>query len=158
MREIRFANTEAHDWLLEIDTHIWARHSFNLLLKSDHITKHISESVNHWIGQLRDKPVLTLIESLIQKIKERHPKRRKPESLPFPAIPETLLSSQSNPLADSCQAKVVREFRVDLKICVDWRWFCVLDHAAVASCSYNFQHFLNLWKASPVFGCYLIYL
>ncbi|KAL0277968.1 UNVERIFIED_CONTAM: hypothetical protein Sradi_7308700, partial [Sesamum radiatum] len=38
------------------------RHAFDERLKNDHVTNNISESFNHWVGDLRSKPVLTLVD------------------------------------------------------------------------------------------------
>ncbi|KAK4394623.1 hypothetical protein Sango_1616600 [Sesamum angolense] len=44
------------------------RHAFDERLKNDHITNNISESFNHWVGDLRSKPVLTLVDGLRTKL------------------------------------------------------------------------------------------
>lgn len=68
MAKIKNENLAAFEWLVKIPTRMWARHAFDTQCKSDHITNNMTESFNHWVGPLRGKPVLTLVESLVVKI------------------------------------------------------------------------------------------
>ncbi|KAL0432015.1 UNVERIFIED_CONTAM: hypothetical protein Sradi_0827500 [Sesamum radiatum] len=52
------------------------RHAFDERLKNDHDTNNISESFNHWVGDLRSKPVLTLLDGLRTKLMCRLQKRK----------------------------------------------------------------------------------
>ncbi|KAL5760474.1 hypothetical protein ACOSQ2_019312 [Xanthoceras sorbifolium] len=45
-----------------------ARHTFDPRIKSDHNTNNMSECFNSWIKDDRDKPILTLMESLRRKV------------------------------------------------------------------------------------------
>jgi transposase-like protein len=68
MESIKKANPKAYEWLEKIPSKMWARSHFDPGSKSDHITNNMTESFNQWIGTLRGKPVLTLVESLVIKI------------------------------------------------------------------------------------------
>ncbi|KAK4434249.1 hypothetical protein Salat_0587600 [Sesamum alatum] len=54
---------------------MWSRHAFDERLK-DHVTNNISESFNHWVGDLRSKPLLTLVDGLRTKLMSRLQKRK----------------------------------------------------------------------------------
>lgn len=66
----------AYDWLLKIPAEMWSRHAFDPRLKNDHVTNNISESFNHWVGDLRSKPVLSLVDGLRAKLMSRLQKRK----------------------------------------------------------------------------------
>ncbi|KAK4417439.1 hypothetical protein Salat_2569500 [Sesamum alatum] len=55
---------------------MWSRHAFDERLKNDHVTNNISESFNHWVGDLRSKPVLTLVDGLRTKLMSKLQKRK----------------------------------------------------------------------------------
>ncbi|KAL0346023.1 UNVERIFIED_CONTAM: hypothetical protein Sradi_4433600 [Sesamum radiatum] len=65
----------AYEWLKNIPVHMWARHAFDVRLKNDHVTNNLSESFNNWVGDLRSKPVLSLLDGLRAKIMSRLHKR-----------------------------------------------------------------------------------
>ncbi|KAK4435368.1 hypothetical protein Salat_0700200 [Sesamum alatum] len=65
MKEVKLA---AHDWLTKILVSMWARHAFDERVKNDHVTNNISESFNNWVGDIRSKPILTLLEGLRSKL------------------------------------------------------------------------------------------
>ncbi|KAK4441601.1 hypothetical protein Salat_0495000 [Sesamum alatum] len=46
-------------------------HAFHSALKNDRVTNNIVESFNHWVGELRPKPVLTLLDGLRAKLINR---------------------------------------------------------------------------------------
>ncbi|KAL0444555.1 UNVERIFIED_CONTAM: hypothetical protein Slati_2178200 [Sesamum latifolium] len=45
-------------------------------MKNDHDTNNISESFNHWVSDLRGKPILTLVDGLRSKLMSRLQKRK----------------------------------------------------------------------------------
>ncbi|KAL5827395.1 hypothetical protein ACOSQ4_019192 [Xanthoceras sorbifolium] len=53
-----------------------ARHTFDPRIKSDHNTNNMSECFNSWIKDDRDKPILTLMESLRRKVMVRFHEKR----------------------------------------------------------------------------------
>lgn len=71
MEQIKKADLKAYEWLQKIPSHMWARCQFDSRVKSEHITNNMSESFCQWIGHLRGKPILTLIETLMVKIMGR---------------------------------------------------------------------------------------
>ncbi|KAK2634600.1 hypothetical protein Ddye_029392 [Dipteronia dyeriana] len=71
MASIRSENAKAPDWLMLEPVENWARHGFDINIKSDHITTNMSECFNSWIKDKRDKPVLQLLEHLRRKIMVR---------------------------------------------------------------------------------------
>ncbi|KAL0289962.1 UNVERIFIED_CONTAM: hypothetical protein Sangu_2594100 [Sesamum angustifolium] len=66
----------AYEWLLKIPAEMWSRHAFDPRIKNDHVTNNISESFNHWGGELRSKPILTLVDGLRAKLMSRLQKRK----------------------------------------------------------------------------------
>lgn len=74
MESIKSISVEAHKWLSEVST-VWSRHAFNEAVKNDHITNNLAESFNHWVGPLRFKPVLTMLEGIRTKLMTRLQKR-----------------------------------------------------------------------------------
>ncbi|XP_043705313.1 uncharacterized protein LOC122655156 [Telopea speciosissima] len=72
MERIKKENNEAYDWLMEHnDPSSWSRHTFDYKAKSDHITNNMTESFNHWVGSLRSKPILNLIDEIRIKVMSR---------------------------------------------------------------------------------------
>ncbi|KAG5550082.1 hypothetical protein RHGRI_015138 [Rhododendron griersonianum] len=75
MERMKDISEEAHKWLSDVPTHKWARHAFDDRVKNDHITNNLTESFNSWLGQLRHKPVLSLLEGIRTKVMSRIQKR-----------------------------------------------------------------------------------
>ncbi|KAL0405450.1 UNVERIFIED_CONTAM: hypothetical protein Slati_3858900 [Sesamum latifolium] len=76
LHKIKGLKPAAYDWLLKIPAEMWSRHAFDERLKNDHVTNNISESFNHWVRDLRSKPVLTLVDGLRTKLMCRLQKRK----------------------------------------------------------------------------------
>ncbi|KAG5539399.1 hypothetical protein RHGRI_019818 [Rhododendron griersonianum] len=74
MESVKSISVEAHKWLSEVST-VWSRHAFNEAVKNDLITNNLAESFNHWVGPLRFKPVLTMLEGIRTKLMTRLQKR-----------------------------------------------------------------------------------
>ncbi|KAL0385637.1 UNVERIFIED_CONTAM: hypothetical protein Sradi_2958000, partial [Sesamum radiatum] len=49
-------------------------------LKNDYVTNNLSESFNHWVGELRSNPILTLVDGLRAKLICRLQKRKENSS------------------------------------------------------------------------------
>ncbi|XP_028070069.1 uncharacterized protein LOC114272544 [Camellia sinensis] len=62
-------SSKAHSWLSKFLVEIWARHTFDHRVKSEHVTSKMVESFNNWIGNVRGKPILTLLEIIISYIR-----------------------------------------------------------------------------------------
>lgn len=75
MARMKDMKPEAYEWLNSIGPELWARYTFSTDLKNDHITNNSSESFNAWIVKLRDKPVLTLMDTLRSKLMSKLQKR-----------------------------------------------------------------------------------
>lgn len=91
---IKQINSKAWEYLSKIDKRTWARHTFDPMVKTDHITNNISESFNSWIGELRGKPILMLVDGprakLMTRLQTRYQKGRGWESEVPPTIIEKL--------------------------------------------------------------------
>ncbi|KAL5779583.1 hypothetical protein ACOSQ2_010320 [Xanthoceras sorbifolium] len=68
MESIKDDSVKAYDYLMKAGPDKWARHIFDPRIKSDHNTNNMSECFNSWIKDNRDKPILTLMESLRRKV------------------------------------------------------------------------------------------
>ncbi|KAF8405851.1 hypothetical protein HHK36_007928 [Tetracentron sinense] len=81
---------EAYEWLMEKPMHLWSRHAFDPKVRSDHVTNNMTESFNQWVGDLRGKPILILVDSirvkLMGRIQCRYEKACSWESLVTPKI------------------------------------------------------------------------
>ncbi|KAG5561539.1 hypothetical protein RHGRI_004547 [Rhododendron griersonianum] len=75
MERIKNISKEAHKWLSDVSVNQWARHAFDERVKNDHITNNLTESFNSWLGHLRHKPILSLLEGVRTKVMTRIQKR-----------------------------------------------------------------------------------
>ncbi|KAF7150533.1 hypothetical protein RHSIM_Rhsim02G0213500 [Rhododendron simsii] len=75
MERIKNISKEAHKWLSDVSVDQWARHAFDDRVKNDHITNNLTESFNSWLGHLRHKPILSLLEGVRTKVMTRIQKR-----------------------------------------------------------------------------------
>ena len=65
---LRKVNSEATNWLLSDDRpkRRQARHTFDLLRKSDHVTNNVCETFNSWVGADKRNTMLAKLESDIR--------------------------------------------------------------------------------------------
>ncbi|XP_027183913.1 uncharacterized protein LOC113782204 [Coffea eugenioides] len=75
MASIKELNIEVWKYLDKISKPTWYRYTFNTGLKCDHVTNNCTESFNAWIGELRGKPILTLVDGLRNKFMKKIHKR-----------------------------------------------------------------------------------
>lgn len=75
MERVKSVSIEAHKWLSDLTTSSWSRHAFDERVKNDHVTNNLAESFNHWVGPLRFKPVLSMLEGIRTKLMTRIQKR-----------------------------------------------------------------------------------
>ncbi|KAL6993914.1 hypothetical protein U1Q18_052564 [Sarracenia purpurea var. burkii] len=68
MNEMKDLSSNAHKWLMELPLHTWARHKFDQRVKNDHVTNNITESFNNWVGDLRQKPIVTFVDCIRRKL------------------------------------------------------------------------------------------
>ncbi|KAF8408008.1 hypothetical protein HHK36_007148 [Tetracentron sinense] len=71
MDKMKRDKKDAYEWLIEKPLHSWSRHAFDPRVRSDHVTNNMTESFNQWVGDLRGKPILTLVDSLRVKLMGR---------------------------------------------------------------------------------------
>ncbi|XP_027157964.1 uncharacterized protein LOC113759586 [Coffea eugenioides] len=71
MASIKDININAWKYLDKIPRTTWCRHVFSTELKCDHDTNNFTESFNAWIGDLRGKPILTLVDGLRRKFNKK---------------------------------------------------------------------------------------
>ncbi|XP_059650104.1 uncharacterized protein LOC132295849 [Cornus florida] len=71
MRQMREVSREAYNWVLRIDVYKWSRHAFSDQVKSNHVTNNFSESFNNWVGKLRYKHILVLLDGSRSKLMSR---------------------------------------------------------------------------------------
>ncbi|XP_071905979.1 uncharacterized protein [Coffea arabica] len=75
MANIKKLNIEALRYLEKIPKTSWCRYTFNTGIKCDHVTNNYIESFNAWVGELRGKPISTLVEGLRKKFMKKTHKR-----------------------------------------------------------------------------------
>ncbi|XP_035829935.1 uncharacterized protein LOC110944388 [Helianthus annuus] len=75
LNEITGANKDALTYLNENHNKIWSCCRFGETSKCNYVTNNISESFNAWIGEVRYKPVLKLLDSIREKIMVRFDKK-----------------------------------------------------------------------------------
>ncbi|XP_043697286.1 uncharacterized protein LOC122648089 [Telopea speciosissima] len=96
MQKILLCDKEAHDWLMRSHPSTWSRHAFDFSCKSDHITNKMIESFNNWIGDVRSKPILSLIDEIRVKLMRRFYKRyshaMKQEGIVTPSVQKIIRS------------------------------------------------------------------
>ncbi|CAH1443875.1 unnamed protein product [Lactuca virosa] len=76
LNEIATKCADAISYLNENHKKIWSRSKFGTLVKCDYITNNISETFNSWVGDIRYKPVLDLLDAIREKLMERFDKKR----------------------------------------------------------------------------------
>lgn len=117
MEMIKQINSKAWEYLSKIDKRTWARHTFDPRVKTDHITNNnISESFNSWIGELRVKPILKLVDGLraklMTRLHTRYQKGRGWESEVPPTIIEKLNKAKKDSRKCTLQVAATNEFEV----------------------------------------------
>lgn len=64
MNEMKKINFSAYGYLVGIPSLAWSRHVFSPTLKSIELTKNFSELLNIMILGAREKPIISLVESI----------------------------------------------------------------------------------------------
>ncbi|KAK4419818.1 hypothetical protein Salat_2394700 [Sesamum alatum] len=65
MEEIKVTDVAAYKWLTETCNEppsSWSRHGFDVAVKVDHVTNNMTESFNAFLGKMRQRPVIQLLE------------------------------------------------------------------------------------------------
>ncbi|KAH9751786.1 SWIM-type domain-containing protein [Citrus sinensis] len=71
MSQIRAKDQNCYEWLRKIPPAQWSRSGFDHHVKSDHVTNTMTESFNKWVDEVRDKPVLTILEHIRRQLMVR---------------------------------------------------------------------------------------
>ncbi|XP_028102732.1 uncharacterized protein LOC114301971 [Camellia sinensis] len=58
-------SSEAHSWLSKFPVEIWARHTFDHRVKSEHVTSNMVEPFNNWIGQEKYQVVEGVVSYIV---------------------------------------------------------------------------------------------
>ncbi|MCL7040930.1 hypothetical protein MKW94_022657 [Papaver nudicaule] len=69
-------NKLAYLWLKDVPEHTWARSTFDLSSKCEHVTNNFSEAFNSWMLDVRCKPLHMLLEGYNLKMMGLHFERR----------------------------------------------------------------------------------
>ncbi|KAH7842659.1 hypothetical protein Vadar_007781 [Vaccinium darrowii] len=77
MRDLKAISKEAHDWLLREPIEHWARCQYSPRAQTSRMVNNISESFNNAIKEVRDKPILTMLEGLRRYVMQRYVERTK---------------------------------------------------------------------------------
>ncbi|XP_052291539.1 uncharacterized protein LOC107175862 [Citrus sinensis] len=71
MSQIRAKDQNCYEWLRKIPPAQWSRSGFDHHVKSNHVTNNMTESFNKWVDEVRDKPVLTIVEHIRRQLMVR---------------------------------------------------------------------------------------
>lgn len=71
MENIKKMNPDAFKYLDEIDPIGWSHHAFRTTTKCDILLNNIAETFNSWIKDTRDKPILTMLETIRRQLMNR---------------------------------------------------------------------------------------
>ncbi|XP_043705504.1 uncharacterized protein LOC122655369 [Telopea speciosissima] len=155
MDTIKSIDNAAYEWLNRKSHTLWSRHAFDLRCKNDFITNNLTESFNNWVGSLKSKPVLNLLDSFRMKVMERLYNRYQ-KGCPYESIitPKVLHKTAtikeqsihchvfvSSPYEFEVAENFVKKFVVNLKkrrcICRVWESNGVPCKHAAAAISYK---------------------
>ena len=71
MSQIRAKDQNCYEWLRKIPPAQWSRSGFDHHVKSDHVTNNMTKSFNKWVDEVRDKPILTILEHIHRQLMVR---------------------------------------------------------------------------------------
>lgn len=77
MDEMLEVNSDAHEYLMDLDPKHWARSWFPHDVACEHINSNFSESFNNMAKKLRNKPIIKLVTMYTQLVNGLYYKRRK---------------------------------------------------------------------------------
>lgn len=84
----------SYKWLNDLKLEVWVRHTFDPRVKNDHTISNMVKLFNNWIGNVRGKLVITILESirtkLMGKLHKRLEKATTWENLVTPTIRKKL--------------------------------------------------------------------
>ena len=76
LNDIANVRKDAISYLNENHKKLWSKSKFGTLVKCDYNNNNISETFNSWVGEIRYKPVLDLLDAIRVKLMERFDKKR----------------------------------------------------------------------------------
>lgn len=76
MLRMKDESEEAWEWLSKIAPKHWARHAMDTNCKTDLVVNNLSEVFNNFIIQVRDKPIVTMIDGIRTKLMARFEAKR----------------------------------------------------------------------------------
>lgn len=68
MDQLENDSKSAFEWFASVETHTWARSTFDLTSKCEHVTNNFSESFNSWMLDVRSKPLHRILEGFNLKV------------------------------------------------------------------------------------------
>ena len=75
MEDLKKINKDAHAWLLKEPPSNWARCYYTSRAKCNRMGNNVSESFNDSIKEARNKPVLTMMDTIWRQIMKRYQER-----------------------------------------------------------------------------------
>jgi len=76
MNFIQTMDQDVYDYLKKIDPKLWSRHTFKTTCKSDMLLNNLVETFHAWIKDAQDKPILIMMEIIIQHLMMRFQQKR----------------------------------------------------------------------------------
>ena len=71
MNKMKALSIAAYQWLQEKDPSQWSKSHFSTIVKCDMFLNNLSESFNMFILDAKDKPILTLMETIRTKVMQK---------------------------------------------------------------------------------------
>ncbi|XVF46934.1 hypothetical protein PTKIN_Ptkin03bG0068200 [Pterospermum kingtungense] len=128
MKDLKEKDIEAYKWLEGKNPQHWSKSHFSIRPKCDMILNNLCESFNKYILEVRDKPILTLMETIKTKLMGRI------------AMKSEVAAKYPGPLCPKIQMKVDKSIDESRK--------CFAKHAGQSryqvSCGPDNQHVVNL--------------
>ncbi|XP_072993866.1 uncharacterized protein [Typha latifolia] len=75
MDELKSHNQEAYNWLMKENLACWAKSKQSSRSKSDRIVNNMSEASNVFLKDVRDKPIITMVEGIRGQLMTRYQER-----------------------------------------------------------------------------------
>jgi hypothetical protein len=73
---IRGMDKRANNYFEKVDPKMWSRHACRTSSSSDILLNNIVESFNVWVLEVRDKPILTCLETIRRQLMNRFDQKR----------------------------------------------------------------------------------
>lgn len=76
MQKMKDLDKEEYFWLMGNDTSMWARHAFSERVAYDLLLNNLLETLNSYILQARNKPIITMLEIIRRMLMKKFQKKR----------------------------------------------------------------------------------